>query len=394
MKSRSCITAAATLVFGSLALAETRSLPTPVIQVGVDVVRIDASVTDKSGRPVTDLRPEDFRLEVDGKPLPVDNAAFFGADERGDAALPGVADDGARLPPAERSIVFLIDDLNLWEGSAYWTRRGLKAFASRLDFEDTMIGVRLTSDESDKVRLSRNPARFDAAVEGFRYNPRTRRAFDESHFQQRIYSLLTTINALRSAPGRKAVVLLTDGLWIDSRPDSRRQFRIDSPFDSLFADRNTDAALRMIVEIANRASTVVHTMYPNGSLTPWVTGSERPEAPLGPEVVASLAAREVRQELDQLAAATGGLALVNRNNLERGLARIVEDQRSYYLIGFEPPKATFSKPGRPRFHKIKLKVDRPGVRVRTRAGFYDVTDEVVVAQVPLSEATRPAALMP
>jgi len=32
--------------------------------------------------------------------------------------------------------------------------------------------------------------------------------------------------------------------------------------------------------------------------------------------------------------------------------------------------------------------------VRTRAGFYGVTDEVVVAQAPLSEATRPAPLMP
>ena len=81
-----------------------------------------------------------------------------------------------------------------------------------------------------------------------------------------------------------------------------------------------------------------------------------------------------RQEFDQLASATGGLALVNRNSLERALSRIVEDQRSYYLIGFEPPRSMFSKSGKPKFHKIKLKIDRPGVRVRTRAGFYGVTD--------------------
>ena len=82
MKSRASITAAATLAFGSLALAETPARPAPVIQVGVDLIRIDATVTDKSGRPVTDLRPEDFRLKVDGKPVPVENAVFFGRGRR------------------------------------------------------------------------------------------------------------------------------------------------------------------------------------------------------------------------------------------------------------------------------------------------------------------------
>jgi VWFA-related protein len=393
MKSRASITASATLAFGSLALAETPAPPTPVIQVGVDVIRLDATVTDESGRAVTDLRPEDFRLKVDGKPVPVENAAFFGGMAAGDGALPDVADDAARARPAERSIVFVIDDLNLGQGSAHWARRALKKLASRLHSEEAMIGVRFTSDESDKVRLSRNPARFDAAIEGFRYNPRSVREFDHSHFQQRIYSLVTTINALRSAPGRKAVILMTDGFSVEPRPDSRRQLWIDSPFDSLFADRNTDAALRMIVEIASRASTVVYTMYPSGTLTPWPSASGGAEAPLGPEVVASLAAREVRQELDQLASATGGLALVNRNSLERGLLRIVEDQRSYYLIGFEPPRSTFSRSSRrPRFHKIKLTVDRPGVRVRTRSGFYGVTDDDVLKRAPLSASTTPAPL--
>ena len=123
MKSRACTTAAATLAFGSLALAEAPARPTPVIQVGVDVVRIDATVTDRNGRPVTDLRPEDFRLEIDGKPVLVENAAFFGRTTA-DGVLPEIADDAARARPAERSIVFLIDDLNLGQSSAYWAAPG------------------------------------------------------------------------------------------------------------------------------------------------------------------------------------------------------------------------------------------------------------------------------
>src|SRR5688572_15239572 len=122
MTTRACITAAATLAFGSLALAETPAPPTPVLQVGVDVIRLDATVTDKSGRPVTDLRPEEFRLEIDGKPVPVENAAFFGEHSAAHGALPEAADDAAGARPADRSIVFLIDDLNLGPSSAYWAR--------------------------------------------------------------------------------------------------------------------------------------------------------------------------------------------------------------------------------------------------------------------------------
>jgi hypothetical protein len=44
---------------------------------------------------------------------------------------------------------------------------------------------------------------------------------------------------------------------------------------------------------------------------------------------------------------------------------VVNDQRAYYLLGFEPPKAAFEKSsGRPKFHEIKLKVNRPDLRIR------------------------------
>ena len=84
-----------------------------------------------------------------------------------------------------------------------------------------MIGVRFTSDESDKVLLSRNPARFDAAI-GRLPLPARERPQRRSHESRTSSSAstasLTTINALRSAPGRKAVILVTDGLTVESEP--------------------------------------------------------------------------------------------------------------------------------------------------------------------------------
>jgi VWFA-related protein len=408
MKSRASVAVAATLALGpTLALAETAVRPAPVIQVGVDLIRIDATVTDEDGRPVTDLRPEDFRLKVDGKLVPVQNAAFFGRTP---------ADGATRESGPDRSIVFVIDDLVLSPEGVAWTRDALQAFAAARHAGNAMIGVRFTSDESDKVLLSRDPRRFDAAVRGFRYRTKNVRNGIVRHadFQQRMYSILTTLNALRSAPGRKAVILVSDGLWVDPGRSAREQFGIRSPFDSLFPDGNSDAAMRMIVEVANRASTVVHTVSPSGIEAPWpggvspagggtwfgtrtwapsVANAGGAEEPLGPAVSDALDQMERRQGLRSAASETGGLAFFSRNGLERALQDIAEDQRSYYLIGFAPPKSTFARSWlKTKFRTIKLAVDRPGVRVRTRAGFYGVTDEDVLKQAPLSVSTTPAPL--
>ena len=92
--------------------------------------------------------------------------------------------------------------------------------------------------------------------------------------------------------------------------------------------------------------------------------------------------------LQYLADDTGGLANATRNDLRGGFGDVLRDQSAYYLIGFEPPERTFVKnSGRPKFHKIKLSVNRKDVRVRTRAGFYGVTDEEVKRRAPLTAAT-------
>ena len=55
------------------------------------------------------------------------------------------------------------------------------------------------------------------------------------------------------------------------------------------------------------------------------------------------------------------------------MGRAVDDQEGYYLIGYNPDDASF-KPDKsgPRYHKIQIKVKRPGLRVRSRKGFYGV----------------------
>jgi VWFA-related protein len=390
-------------------MATAAERPAPVIQVGLDVIRIDVSATDAKGRPVTDLRPEDFRLRVDGKPRRVENAAFFGR-EAASAVDSEPAADPAAASGRERSLIFLIDDLSMSLSSMYSAQRALKAFASGWRSEEAMLAVRLTSDDPETMLLSRNPSRFGATIDALRYNIRSDKgassaggvdsvfgdetgvlfaastrdpAMLRANFDQRIYSLVTTISALRSVPGRKAVILVSEGLTVSSH--RRDQLGIDSPFDALFADSGTDAALRMIVEVANRASVVVYTMDPSGLVSGWPDASlARAPSPESHGLV-SQNRMDVQGALARLASDTGGLSVFNRNDLKRGLVDVVEDQRSYYLIGFEPPDRAFSRSssGEPKFHEIELSVNRPGIRVRTRAGFYGVTDADVLKRAPL-----------
>jgi VWFA-related protein len=95
-------------------------------------------------------------------------------------------------------------------------------------------------------------------------------------------------------------------------------------------------------------------------------------------------ARTAREDsLIEIAEQTGGLAVFSTNDLTGGLGRIVKDLSGYYLIGYVPEQATFEqRPGPPRFHEVKVEVKRPGLKVRSRKGFYGVTDELVAQAAP------------
>jgi hypothetical protein len=73
-----------------------------------------------------------------------------------------------------------------------------------------------------------------------------------------------------------------------------------------------------------------------------------------------------------LASQTGGFVVYNTNDLNLGLRRIAEDLKGYYLIGYRPAAETFDR----RFHKFGVRLkNHKGLSVRTRRGFYGVSEE-------------------
>lgn len=87
-------------------------------EVTVDVVNVEAWVTDRKGQPVTDLTADDFELLVDGEPVEIGYfAAFTGeaADRTGAAASPEREEEWQRVPAAREPnrVVVFVDDWNL-----------------------------------------------------------------------------------------------------------------------------------------------------------------------------------------------------------------------------------------------------------------------------------------
>src|ERR1051326_3730512 len=58
------------------ALLAQNSAPDPVIKVSVDLVQMDAIVTDSQGHHVAGLKPEDFRILEDGKPQQITTSSY------------------------------------------------------------------------------------------------------------------------------------------------------------------------------------------------------------------------------------------------------------------------------------------------------------------------------
>jgi len=89
------------------------------------------------------------------------------------------------------------------------------------------------------------------------------------------------------------------------------------------------------------------------------------------------ALRATQESLQELARQTGGFAIVNNNDLGKGIGRIIDDLKGYYLIGYRPSETRFAKrSGLTPYHTITLKLERPGLHIRSRTGFYGVPDAI------------------
>ena len=382
-----------------------------VVKITTNLVQIDAVVTDKKGKHITDLRAEEIEMFEDGKPQAVTSFGYVNFSRPGDAPKPepGKQTGGAgpvpgkelRREQVQRTIALIVDDLRMSFDSVHYMKDTLKKFLDEQMQPNDLVAIIFTGGGMGALtRFTTDKRQLYATVEKLKWIPRlgnssttfapirqevlpvpdrhegsTNEVEDLNQFRKDLFSVGTlgalnfVIRGLREMPGRKMVVLFSDGLQIFSPQDpAGSTYILDS--------------LRMLLDLANRSSVVINTMDARGLAELGLQASDS---------TANLSPRQVEQRLtqrrayffdsqdglDYIATQTGGLSIRNTNNLNQGLKRILDDQAGYYLIGYRPDESTFDATNRNKnFHHVTLKVKRPGgYDVRTRTGFYGISDD-------------------
>ncbi len=393
----------------------------PRFRVGVDVVRIDAVVTDRDGNLVTDLTADEFEVRQDGDVQVVTLARYVPADGAAPAppsshdlpptaAVPGIGAPPPGRGDVQRTMVLVVDDLGIaWENMEP-TRRALRRFVAEHVRPTDLVGVVKTSVNAGVgQQLTRDRRLLNAAIEQVKWSGFSRReitSFRPLHaslptgdsagrgvntgFRRsdptalgRVDALRETmsssgtlgmlqmaIHGMRDLPGRKAIVLISEGFQILERdPDGTYQLSY------LVRDQ-----MERVVDLALRTGVVLYSLDPRGLVTGGVTAEDSAAFSASDDSTLAGAERrrlllETQETLRFFADQTGGRAIVNNNDIALGLKIISDDLRGYYVIGYNPPDGTFAAPGKtPRFHNVSVTVKRPGLRVRTRKGFLGVAD--------------------
>ncbi|MGE5245509.1 MAG: VWA domain-containing protein [Betaproteobacteria bacterium] len=148
---------------------------------------------------------------------------------------------------------------------------------------------------------------------------------------------------------------------------------------------------RRTLEAANRANVSFYPIDPRGlavfdePIAPALGPSVGTPAPLVPPSADSRLLAGRLDSLRTMAVDTDGVAVVNNNDLGAGIQRIVSDLTSYYLLGYY---ATGKLDG--KYHRITVRVKRPGVEVRARRGYLAATEaDVAAARAAAAAAEAP-----
>jgi len=426
-----------------------------VVRITSNLVQIDASVTDKKGKPIADLHPEDFEIFEDGKPQKITNFSYVSRGEQ--TTTPPVTVKPDRLgkkavappPPTvvlrpenvQRTVALVVDDLGLSFESMHFVRAALRKFVDEQMQEGDLVAIiRTGAGVGALQQFTADKRLLHAAIERVKWNSNGRAGIaafapieddplvaasmrpgadgpvatkqtstnmekgarqSQSDFKDDVFSVGTLgainyiVRGLRPMPGRKAVVLLSDTMNLfDSHGEGNYR---------------TIQALRRLTDLANRASVVIYTIDPRGLPALNFTATDNTSSIMkldnGAVVRANSGAAMMQSMMNKteelwksqeglryLALETGGFFFTNNNDLNLGMKKALDDSRSYYLIGYRPDDSTFDKSGQRRYHNITVKVKQPDLIVRTRTGFFGISNEEATPVRRTSEEYLMAAI--
>ncbi len=406
--------------------------------VDVQVINIDVHVTDDQGQPVPDLTLDDFELYEDGRPVAISD--FFAvADGRlastpaggspavDEPAEPAAASPSPALPENQRLyLVIYVDNFNLHPLSRRWVIDGVEQFlVSYVRPEDQVMVVSydrklnlrtpgFTYDREQIAEALREATEVTAhAVNRDSERRRVLQEIDRAESPQYALSearahadfvqnemgfgidaIRDVVARLAGIDGRKALLHISDGIPMIAAEDlflaAAERFQ-GLPYTEQF-QYNMSRRFNQLTSQANAAGVTIYTLDARG-----LHGTESDSAEF--DYANLRAARglidntrdlNLQSSLIEMAADTGGQAILNTNALGPALRRLNQDLRTYYSLGYQPAVIDGS------YHQLEVKVKRKGVKVRHRAGYRAKTrqtrvQESAVASLDFGLTSNPLA---
>jgi len=395
-----------------------------VVRITTNLVQMDVVVVDKKGNQVTDLRAEDFEVYEDKRPQKITNFSYVlnettprpattttaagpAAPARGGADKLATPEPPRRLRPEQvrRTMALVVDDLGLSFESTAIARNALRKFVNeQMQPNDLVAIIRTSAGVGALQQFTSDKRQLNAVIDRVKWYMSGRggiSAFapieggapaaalagggaDENRmrgtlgdpgealedFREEIFAVGTlgalnfVVRGMRELPGRKSVILLSEGFSL---------FTVDRGRGS--SDRVLQA-VRRLTDLANRASVVVYSIDTRGLVYTGLTAADNVGELSNERIDEMVRARsdrlfDTQSGLNYLSQQTGGFLVRNNNDIAKAIAKVGEDQKGYYLIGYRPESTTYDR----RYHTYAVKVKRPGLKVRTRAGFYGIRDE-------------------
>ena len=352
------------------------------------------------------------------------------------------AGEQAAANPRNRVFVFFLDIPNVSFEASHQIVEPLIRFVDRVLGPDDVVAVMTTAMSADQITFGRKteviadmlrnkswgerhfiapmdnreveysrcyPSRAqEGLVQQMIARRRERMALDSLH------DLVRYLGGIREE--RKAIVAITEG-WLLYRPDpsmtmlrgneqvpgvppvgvdEHGKLRVNPPSrepgmaantDQTVCDRermylaniDNDEYMRQLFDLANRNNASFYPVDPRGLAVF--------DYPIGPRTPPPVSVDQAHlgqriQVLRTLAENTDGLAVVNSNDLDKGLRRMADDLTSYYLLGYYSTNTKLDG----QYRRITVRVKRPGVDVRARRGYRAATAEEVNASRSASAA--------
>lgn len=261
----------------------------PVFTAGVTQVEVYATVTDADGHAVKGLSQADFEVLENDQAQPI--KTFIAGEFPAAVAL-----------AIDRSFSMKGTPLTI-------ARTAGRAFVASLKPDDRVMLISISGEVEVLAPLSTDKETFYRALDAV--DPWSTTSLNDA--------LVRSLDLLEGETGRRAIVVLSDGV-----------------------DRYSTASDADVVDRARSSDVMIY---------PIAIGKTRP--PLFVEV----------------ASITGGRSFHLRNPgaLQPTLQAIASDLRSQYLIGYEPTIPVGRQ--RAEWRSITVKVGRPGLKVRARSGY-------------------------